>query len=142
VDDAEAVADVYLRSRHQLVPFAPLAHADEDVREWIRDRLIPSGGVTVGIHGGEVRGMLAVSRRDGFGWIDQLYIDPDRVGIGIGTELLKYAMASLGTPVRLFTFQANERARAFYERRGFRAVRFTDGAGNEERCPDVLYEYP
>ena len=29
--------------------------------------------------------------------------------------------------------------RRFYEARGFRATRFTDGADNEERTPDVRY---
>ena len=31
--------------------------------------------------------------------------------------------------------------RDFYERWGFKAVRFGDGSGNEEKCPDVLYEW-
>jgi hypothetical protein len=30
---------------------------------------------------------------------------------------------------------------AVYESRGFRAIAFGDGAGNEEKCPDVLYEW-
>ncbi len=32
-------------------------------------------------------------------------------------------------------------ARRFYEARGFRPVRFTDGADNEERWPDVRYRW-
>jgi hypothetical protein len=32
-------------------------------------------------------------------------------------------------------------ARRFYERHGLRAVRFTDGTGNEEKTPDALYEW-
>lgn len=36
--------------------------------------------------------------------------------------------------------QANVRARRFYERYGFRAIRLSDGRANEEHCPDVLYE--
>ncbi|MGE3511045.1 MAG: histone acetyltransferase, partial [Vicinamibacterales bacterium] len=31
--------------------------------------------------------------------------------------------------------------RVFYERHGFVAVAFGDGSGNEERCPDILYEW-
>jgi hypothetical protein len=43
VGDADAVADVYLRSRRELVACAPLVHSDEDVRpdilyEWERER--------------------------------------------------------------------------------------------------------
>jgi hypothetical protein len=48
-------------------------------------------------------------------------------------------------PVRnsleLWCFQANSRARRFYEARGFHAILFTDGAGNEERTPDVRYRW-
>ena len=46
----------------------------------------------------------------------------------------------LRDPIRLYTFQTNAGARRFYERYGFRAIRFTDGRANEEHCPDVLYE--
>ena len=33
------------------------------------------------------------------------------------------------------------RARHFYEARGFEAIAFGDGSHNEERCPDILYEW-
>ena len=42
---------------------------------------------------------------------------------------------------RFWVFQRNERARAFYERRGCRPVEFTDGAGNDERQPEFSYEW-
>jgi len=50
-------------------------------------------------------------------------------------------LKELPPPIRLYTFQDNQRARNFYERRGFRAVTYSDGAGNEEKCPDMLYEW-
>jgi hypothetical protein len=43
--------------------------------------------------------------------------------------------------LQLFTFQRNERARAFYEARGFVAIGASDGSGNEEGEPDLLYEW-
>jgi indole-3-acetate monooxygenase len=43
--------------------------------------------------------------------------------------------------LELWCFQANERTLRFYEGRGFRAIRFTDGADNEERMPDVRYRW-
>lgn len=139
--DAAVVADVYLRSRKELVASAPLAHPDEDVRAWIRDRLIPAGRVTVAIAEGQVVGFLSVSTGVDASWIDHLYVLPDRVGRGIGSRLLGAARRELSPPIRLHTFQENQRARRFYERRGFTAVAFGDGSGNEERCPDVLYEW-
>ena len=44
-------------------------------------------------------------------------------------------MASL----QLWTFQVNDRARRFYERNGFTIAEMTDGAGNQEREPDIRY---
>jgi hypothetical protein len=43
--------------------------------------------------------------------------------------------------LRLYAFQRNRHARAFYEARGFAPVSFSDGTGNEEREPDVLYQW-
>jgi GNAT superfamily N-acetyltransferase len=117
-----------------------LAHTDAEVYQWVRDVLVPSGGVTVACAGASLVGVLATARKAGVSWINQLYLVPSHVGRGIGTQLLTYALATLPRPVRLYTFQANVRARAFYERHGFKAIAFTDGSANEEHCPDVLYE--
>jgi putative acetyltransferase len=74
------------------------------------------------------------------GWIDHLYIHPEYQHRGIGSALLKQAMHT-GSTLRLWTFQKNVPARAFYERYGFRLVHGTDGSRNEEREPDALYEW-
>ncbi len=57
----------------------------------------------------------------------------------LSSSLMRSARCPL--PVRLYTFQENHRARSFYERHGFKVIELTDGSANEERCPDVLYEY-
>lgn len=139
--DANAVSEVYLTSRKELVPFAPLVHADKAVRRWIRDHLIPAGRVTVAIQHVKVVGMMALSDDGTVGWVEQLYVHPRVVGCGIGTQLLERAKTELGSPIRLYTFQANTGACRFYERHGFRAIAVGDGSGNEEQCPDVLYEW-
>jgi ribosomal protein S18 acetylase RimI-like enzyme len=142
--DAEQVASVLLDSRRAFVAFAPMAHADDDVRAWIANLLIPGGGVSVAVDresNDAVVGMMAVSRQDGVGWIDQLYLHPSVVSRGIGTRFIEVAKESLGSPIRLYTFQENAGARHFYERHGFRAIAFSDGSDNEEHCPDVLYEW-
>lgn len=145
--DADSVADVYLRSRKELVACAPLVHSDEEVRGWIRRHLIPAGRTTVAVIDDQVVGLLAVSTgADSRGWIEQLYVRPDWVGRGVGTRLLDRAKQDLAPPIRLYTFQHNtfqhnQPARSFYERRGFQGIAFGDGSGNEERCPDVLYEW-
>ena len=141
VGDAGSVADVYLRSRKELVACAPLVHSDEAVRDWIRRHLIPAGRTMVAVVDGLVVGLLAVSEATDCSWIEQLYLLPARVGQGIGTRLLEFARSELPPPIRLYTFQCNQLARSFYERHGFKAITFGDGSGNEEKCPDILYEW-
>jgi len=139
-EDAPHVAEVLISSRKAFLPYAPSVHADTEVHRWVREVLIPSGGVTVACAGAALVGALATARESNVSWIKQLYITPSHVGQGIGSRLLAHALASVALPVRLYTFQANARARSFYERHGFKAIAFTDGSANEERCPDVLYE--
>ena len=141
VDDAERVAEVLLSSRKEFLPYARSPHTETEVLEWVRKVLIPSGGVTVACVRSSIVGVLATAYESGVSWINQLYVAPSHVGRGIGSRLLTLALGSLAPPVRLYTFQANVRARSFYERRGFKAVEFGDGSTNEERGPDVLYEF-
>jgi len=47
-----------------------------------------------------------------------------------------------GAAVSFWVFQRNLAARRFYERHGSRLIEMTDGALNEEREPDALYEKP
>lgn len=138
--DAERVADVYLASRKTFLPFAPLAHSDAEVRQWVAEVLIPSGGVTTATIANETIGMMALSHDGQLDWIDQLYLHPSTVGRRIGTQLLERAKQELGPLIRLYTFQANTASRHFYEGHGFQPIAFSDGHTNEEHCPDVLYE--
>ncbi len=138
--DAPAIADISLASRAAFLDYAPLAHSDAEVRLWIKAQLVPGASVTVAQVGGEVVGFVATVIDGPLLWIDQLYVRPDSVGLGLGSKLLKHALTGVTQPVRLYTFQANAGARRFYERHGFKPVQFTDGQSNEEKCPDVLYE--
>ena len=73
--------------------------------------------------------------------LSHLYVAPEAFGRGVGSALFAEAKRQRPAGFTFWVFQQNERARSFYERRGCSAVRFTDGAGNEERTPDVLYEW-
>lgn len=139
--DAEAIWTIYLASRKQFLPYAPLAHSDSEILQYIATQLIPNCQVIVAVSGEMIVGMMALSRDETAGWVEQLYLHPKTVGQGIGTQLLEQAKTKLSSPIRLYTFQANEGARRFYERHGFQAIAFGDGTHNEEKCPDVLYEW-
>lgn len=139
--DVEDVTQLYLVSRKEFTPFAPLVHSNSEVYLWIRDYLIPTNRVTVVEQSGEVIGMMALSSDETTGWIDHIYLHPNFVGHKIGAKLIERAKAELGSPIRLYTFQANLGAVRFYERQGFKVIKYGDGSGNEETCPDILYEW-
>ena len=74
------------------------------------------------------------------GWIEQLYILPELQGQGIGSTLLRQAQQTF-PHLQLWTFQRNMQAQKFYEKHGFIAIDKTDGSGNEEKEPDMLFEW-
>jgi GNAT superfamily N-acetyltransferase len=57
------------------------------------------------------------------GWLESLFVVPDQWGGGAGAALHDEAVVRLrahGAGARLWVLEANERARRFYERRGWR----------------------
>jgi hypothetical protein len=56
-----------------------------------------------------------------------------------GACLVELAKRERPDGLRLWTFASNLRAQRFYERHGFVEAQCTDGRGNEERAPDILY---
>lgn len=137
--DATELTEVYLRSRNTLASYAPLAHSEAAVRDWVANILIPTGSVTVAVNNDRLVGMAAHSIVDGVAWLDQLYVCPQFKRQGIGTSLLKSVKSQTDGKLQLYTFQMNHDAAAFYERHGFVAIAYSDGSRNEEGCPDVLY---
>ncbi|AUH52641.1 GNAT family N-acetyltransferase [Chromobacterium sp. ATCC 53434] len=138
-DDAPALAAIYLACRREM-PYAPLAHADEAVRAWFADALLPAGGVWLAERDGETIGFAASSMQDGVLWLDQLYIATGQRGTGVGGALLERALSRPAQACRLHVFQANAGARRFYEARGFALLSLGDGHDNEECCPDAVYQ--
>lgn len=141
VADAAAVAEVYIASRRGAVRYFPTVHSDDDIRGWIAGELVPNHEVWVAEaaepFAGQVIGMMALEGD----MLEDLYIVPAWQRRGVGDGLLGVAMRERPAMLRLWTFQANAPARRFYEARGFRAIEFTDGLRNEERAPDMLYEW-
>jgi GNAT superfamily N-acetyltransferase len=130
--DAESVADLYLASFGATYTF-PLAHTEAEVRDWVRDHVVPELETWVAHVGAAILGFAALSDA----MLEHLYVHPDHTGRGVGSTLLRRAQARRPAGLELWTFQANERARRFYVSHGFREVELTDGRGNEEGQPDV-----
>ena len=134
--DAPSVAEIHIAAFRATYSFDP-AHPDDDVRDWVRDHLLPSTETWVAEWDGAVVGYLSL----GDGWVEHLYVAPGHTGAGIGSHLMTLAKRRRPDGLQLWTFQVNAGARRFYERHGFTAVELTDGAGNEERQPDVRYAW-
>ena len=146
--DAVAIADLFLASFRATYDF-PLAHTDESVRGWIRDEIVASAETWVAVEaplssaggmaaaGGTIAGFMTLGESE----LDQLYVGPGSWGRGFGSRLLALAVTRRPDGLGLYTFQANSRARAFYEQRGFTIVDLDDGARNEERQPDIRYRW-
>jgi GNAT superfamily N-acetyltransferase len=135
--EAGSLAALWLRSRAASYPSIPrTVHTGEEVHRWFEDVVLPTCEVWVADRGGQVRALMVLDHE----WIDQLYVDPAFTGRGIGGALLDRAMRQRPTGLKLWTFQSNFEARRFYEVRGFVATAMT-GGDNEEKFPDVCYEW-
>ena len=132
--DAGEIGRLHHRTMRTSLPFLPDLHTAAETEGFVAGVLMPACELWVAEGQGAVLGYIAFKP----GWIEQLYVAPEHQGAGVGPALLSKALEDL-TERRLWTFQKNTRARGFYERRGFRLERLTDGRDNEEREPDCLY---
>lgn len=135
VGDAPGCARVYMRSKAFAMAEVPEPHTEAEVAEWMAAVAIPTMDVWVADLDGVVAGQFMLEP----GWLHHLYIDPSWMGRGLGDQFMAMAKQRQPDGFQLWAFQSNERGRRFYEHHGFSAVEFTDGAGNEERWPDVRY---
>lgn len=135
--DANNVATVYIASQRAAAAYMPTIHTDAEIRAWVVDYMVPNRETWVAETAGRIVAMIVL---DG-DMVDQLYVSPADQRGGVGGRLLAHAKQLRPVRLRLYTFQSNAPARRFYEARGFVAKEFNDGSRNEEREPDVLYEW-
>jgi len=84
----------------------------------------------------EISGFIAMNEN----LIDRLYVDPAYQGLGIGSKLISHAKQLYPDGLILRTHRQNTRARAFYEKRGFKPVSF-GLSPPPESMPDVEYHW-
>jgi GNAT superfamily N-acetyltransferase len=72
-------------------------------------------------------------------WIEKLYVAPEQSRQGHGSRLVRLAQ-STHSELRLWTFEANLSARAFYETHGFRPTG-APSSDNEEHTPAICYRW-
>ncbi len=136
LEDMDAAARVMRIAFDERLPWLSGLHTPDEDRAYFREQLFVRCQIWGAIGPSGLAGIIAF-RKD---WIDQLYILPEAQACGAGTALLDAAKSRFDF-LQLWTFQRNAGARRFYERRGFCPVEETDGSRNEEREPDVRYEW-
>ncbi|MBG53588.1 MAG: hypothetical protein CML99_14385 [Rhodobiaceae bacterium] len=131
-NDGAALASIYLRSTAKL-GFLRRVHGPRSM--WHHFTTMPSRNeVWVTLENQHITGFMTLRP----GWIDHLYIHPRHQNMGAGHTLLSVAKERSGGDLRLWTFQQNKPALAFYSAHGFTLARRTDGRANEEHMPDCL----
>jgi GNAT superfamily N-acetyltransferase len=135
-EDAQEIGEVFVTSLETLT-FLPRLHTIEETRRFIGEIVPRDHEIWVAEENGRVVGLAAI----GDDTLGHLYVHPGSQGQGIGTALLDKTKELRPEGFTLWTFPQNDRACSFYERRGLRAIQFTDGRGNEEKLPDVQYEW-
>ncbi len=134
--DAAGITTVLWTSRRQAMPWLKERYTEADALHWVGHVLLATSQVWVAVQDGQIVGYAAL----GGDVLEQLYILPGFQQQGTGTRLLAVACEAAGDRLSLYAFARNLGARRFYERHGFAVVAESDGARNEEREPDVLYE--
>jgi GNAT superfamily N-acetyltransferase len=133
--DAAAIGALFVRARDEMSYLPRIPDRDRPLLGgWFLEQV----DIWVAEEGGRVAGFAGVGGNE----LTHLYVDPPAQNRGVGTALLDHVKSLRPDRLELWVFQANEGARRFYERHGFRLVQLTDGAGNMEREPDALYEWP
>lgn len=135
-DEIEPVVRMWRRSRDGVQPWleARMSYSAADDLRAFRDHIARENEIWVAVADGVVLGLLAI--HDGF--IHQLYVDPPAQHSGVGRALLEHARKLSPRGLALYTHQSNHRARAIYERFGFKSVAF--GVSPAPECePDVRY---
>jgi GNAT superfamily N-acetyltransferase len=137
--DAREAAELYLRARKAAVGVIPNAvHGDDEVRRWFASHVVTETEPWLAEDDAAVVVGLMVLDGD---WVDQLYVEPDLTGRGVGARLLDVAKRRRPDGLQLWTFASNAGAQRFYERHGFVARERTDGSENEERAPAIRYSW-
>lgn len=136
--ETSTVAALWYRAGKAAYPYLPgwRAMTPALADQVFRQHIAANDALFVIEHAGSIVGYLALQHS----YIDRLYVDPHHQGRGYGSALLAHARRLSPQGLELHTHQQNAAARAFYERRGFVAVRLGISPAPES-APDVEYHW-
>jgi GNAT superfamily N-acetyltransferase len=115
-EDLRAISLVHRRACLIAYQFMNWAYPLEEVEAWYSPKLAGWTWTQGAFDADALAGFIALSGRH----IDQLFIDPHYQRSGLGSALLLRALDSARGTTTLHVFEANQNARAFYAKHGFR----------------------
>ena len=134
--DLDPVVALWNETKRDTYDFLPAEQSRslDDDRSFFCEHILPRCSLWVADAGRDVAGFLALAGS----YVDRLYVLPALQRRGVGTALLAHAKALSPAGLELHTHQKNAKARAFYEKHAFEAIRF--GTSPPPECePDVEY---
>ena len=136
LDHIEQAANLHCVAVALIPGYDTTLHTADEYLTFYRDEVILKDELWGVFDGSRLQGFIALLP----GWIDHLYVDPAIHRAGIGSSLVRLAQ-EMQSELRLYTFQSNSNARKFYEKHGFVIEEFNDGERNEEKMPDITYQW-
>ncbi|MFC6835366.1 GNAT family N-acetyltransferase [Halomarina ordinaria] len=154
MEDVDRVADLWVALAAGQREYGSFLASDENratVREAVA-RAVVTGGLLVAREDGSVVGFVMFGPSSGAyeqtvekGVVENLYVDPDHRGAGIGTALLRAAEEALRADgadvVALDVMAGNEAAQRLYRELGYRPHRITMTKAGDSETDMVPNEY-
>ena len=134
-EDLDEIVQLWYHAWHHTFPFFKHPQPLETWRTRFHDDIAMNETIWVVEQEGRIIGFLALREHDSY--LDLLFVDPQFHHQGVGTVLMNKAKQLSPHGLSLHTLQQNQNSRAFYERRGFHAMRLGRNAFSSQ--PDVEY---
>ena len=116
--DLDGISRVHWRACRIAFRFLDWSYSEDEVHRWLASHMLTWDWARVVTSDGAPAAYLGAIGAH----VDQLYVDPDHQGQGLGHLLLDAMLARGLRPVTLHAFADNHPARGFYESFGFRPV--------------------
>ncbi|BAZ33520.1 GCN5-related N-acetyltransferase (plasmid) [Cylindrospermum sp. NIES-4074] len=133
-EDLENIVQLWYGTWHQTFPH--LQHP-QTYSEWKQKfyELAENGDIFVTEVENSIAGFAVILTKEQC--LSQLFVDKNYQNLGIGSALLNVAKRLCPQGLNLYTLQENLKARAFYEKHGFQARKFSINEFNGQ--PNVEY---
>lgn len=133
-EDLENIVQLWYGTWHQTFPHL---HHPQAYSRWKQkfDELLENGDIFVAEVEDRITGFAVILTKEQC--LSQLFVDENYQNLGIGSALLNLAKRLCPQGLNLYTLQENLKARAFYEKHGFKARTFSINEFNGQ--PNVEY---